>query len=57
MVLFVLLCGQPPFYHEDTFELFEQIKNCQYDLSQPEWENVSKEAKDFISKLLVADPT
>lgn len=56
VVLFILLSGAPPFYDEDNFELFEKIKKCQYDFSAPAWREVSKEAKDFISKLLVVDP-
>jgi serine/threonine protein kinase len=56
VVLFILLSGQPPFYDEDNFELFEKIKKCEYDFKAPAWKTISNEAKDFISKLLVADP-
>jgi len=48
VVLFILLSGEPPFYHEDNFELFELIIKCNYDLSKPAWKNISDEAKDFI---------
>jgi len=54
--MFILLSGEPPFYHEDNFELFELIKKCEYDLSKPVWQGVSKEAKDLIKRILVADP-
>ncbi len=57
MVLYILLSGQPPFYDDDNFELFEKIKQCKYDLTSGAWKFVSAEAKDFISKLLVADPS
>ena len=57
VVLFILLSGSPPFYDEDNFELFEKIKKCRYSLDTPQWDGISPEAKDFISKLLVADPT
>ena len=53
---FILLSGTPPFYEEDNWKLFEQIKACQYDFSAETWENVSKEAKDFIKAVLVSDP-
>ena len=56
VVAFILLCGSPPFYEEDNFALFEQIKKCKYEFDADTWQNVSKEAKDFISKILVADP-
>lgn len=56
VVSFILLSGTPPFYEEDNFALFEQIKACRYDFDVETWDNVSKEAKDFVSKILVADP-
>lgn len=51
-----MLSGTPPFYEEDNFALFEQIKACKYDFDVETWESVSEEAKDFVSKILVADP-
>ena len=56
VVTFILLSGTPPFYEEDNFELFEQIKACKYDFDVETWNSVSDEAKDFITKVLVADP-
>ena len=57
VVAFILLSGTPPFYEEDNFALFEAIKDCRYDFEVETWNNVSNEAKDFISRILVADPT
>lgn len=57
IVLFILLSGEPPFYHEDNFELFELIKKCRYDMNKPIWKEISDEAKSFIKGLLVADPS
>lgn len=56
VVTFILLSGTPPFYEEDNFALFEQIKACKYDFDVETWQYVSDDAKDFISKVLVADP-
>lgn len=56
VVAFILLSGSPPFYEDDNFALFEQIKACKYDFDVDTWETVSDEAKDFIRKILVADP-
>jgi calcium/calmodulin-dependent protein kinase I len=56
VVTFILLSGTPPFYEEDNFALFEQIKACKYDFEVETWQSVSAEAKDFVSKILVADP-
>ena len=56
VVAFILLSGTPPFYEEDNFALFEQIKACRYEFDDQDWKNVSKEAKDFIAAILVSDP-
>ena len=56
VVTFILLSGTPPFYEEDNFALFEQIKKCRYEFDPEIWDLVSDEAKDFIKKILVADP-
>jgi len=58
VVTFILLSGSPPFFEDgtDNFGLFEQIKKCNYNFEVETWQQVSDEAKDFITKLLVADP-
>jgi serine/threonine protein kinase len=56
VVTFILLSGSTPFYEEDNFALFEQIKNCRYSFEAETWQDVSEEAKDFVKKILVADP-
>jgi calcium/calmodulin-dependent protein kinase I len=56
VITYVLLCGYPPFYANSIPELFEQIKNAQFDFPPEEWSTVSEHAKDFIRKLLVTDP-
>lgn len=49
VVTFIMLSGTPPFYEEDNFALFEKIKACDYAFDVETWDNISKEAKDFIS--------
>jgi len=56
VITYILLCGFPPFYHEDLPKLFEQIMSAEYDFPPEYWNHISKEAKDFIKKLLVVDP-
>jgi len=55
VITYVLLCGFPPFYGKTQAQLFEKILNADYDFPDPEWTNISKEAKDFISHLLILD--
>jgi calcium/calmodulin-dependent protein kinase I len=56
VIAYVILCGFPPFYHENHAELFRAIKSCDYAFVSPFWDNVSDSAKDLIQKLLVVDP-
>jgi len=55
VISYVLLCGFPPFYGDSQKELFENIMNGTYDFPDPEWTEVSDQAKDFIKKILVVD--
>jgi len=57
VVLYILLCGFPPFYDEDNMVLFEKIKKGKYDFPSPAWDHISAEAKEIIKRLLVVDPT
>jgi calcium/calmodulin-dependent protein kinase I len=56
VVMYILLCGYPPFYSENDALLFESIMSANYHFHSPYWDNVSKEAKDLIRSLLIADP-
>jgi len=55
VITYVVLCGFPPFYGKTQANLFEKILNADYDFPDPEWTNISEEAKDFIKHLLVLD--
>ena len=41
VTIFCLLSGTPPFWDEDEFELFEMIKEGEYNFDEPVWKNVS----------------
>ncbi|VEN45907.1 unnamed protein product [Callosobruchus maculatus] len=68
VIAYILLCGYPPFYGKcgrdcgwergDNCDrcqkmLFNSIQEGKYDFPEAEWANVSEEAKDLISRLLV----
>jgi len=57
VILYILLCGFPPFYDEDNAILFNAIRKGDFDFPTPYWDNVSSAAKDLVSKLLVVDPS
>lgn len=56
VILYILLCGFPPFYDDNNKKLFAQIVNARYSFPEPYWTNISPLAKDLVSKLLVIDP-
>lgn len=55
VITYILLCGFPPFYGDTIPEMFEQIMAGKFDFPNEYWGNISKDAKDFISKLLLVD--
>ena len=55
VIAYILLGGYPPFNERTQKALFSKIKRGKYEFHEDYWKNVSSEAQDFISKLLVAD--
>lgn len=55
VITYFLLSGYPPFMGENIKEIVGQICQCKYDFPSPYWDQISTEAKDFISRLLVLD--
>jgi len=56
VILYILLCGFPPFYSERTDELYNQIKRGEYEFPDPYWTEISFAAKDLVRKLLTVNP-
>merc|ERR1719183_955723 len=56
VILYILLCGFPPFYDESNAVLFQLIKKGQYSMPSPYWDEVSEGAKDLVKKMLTVDP-
>lgn len=51
-MLYIMLCGYPPFDGETQEEIFENILNGEVDFSEEEWNEVSEEGKDLVKALL-----
>lgn len=51
-ILYVLLWGYPPFFGDDDREIIEAVRVGEFDFEGEEWEDVSVEAKDLISRLI-----
>jgi len=56
VVVFALLSGCLPFSDSSPEEVARRIRFCEYTFNEDRWSGVSQEAKDFLSRLLVADP-
>ena len=39
VILYILLCGFPPFYEEELPALFDSILHARYDFPSPWWDN------------------
>ena len=55
VIIYILLGGYPPFIANNERDLFRKIKKGEYEFHDDYWKNVSTEAKDLISSLLVVD--
>ena len=56
VIIYILLCGYPPFYADNAPALFKKIMDVKYDFDDPSWDDVSEDAKNLIRQLLVKDP-
>jgi len=57
ILLYILLCGFPPFYHRDPNKLFDVIEKGVFDFPNPQWANISSSAKELVSLLLTLEPS
>ncbi|BES91207.1 Map kinase-activated protein kinase [Nesidiocoris tenuis] len=61
VIMYILLCGFPPFFsnHGQPISpgMKKRIRTGQFDFPNPEWSNVSSDAKDLIRGMLCVDPT
>jgi calcium-dependent protein kinase len=52
VILYILLCGYPPFNGSSDKEVYNIITQVKYDFNNPAWKNVSKYAKELIKNML-----
>lgn len=57
VILFILLCGYPPFDGESDEEIMKSVVKDDIIYEESEWKNISKGAKEFIKRLLTKDHT
>jgi len=57
IIAYTLLSGAGPFSSAREADMYEKISKGSYDFPSPHWDMVPQEAKDFINKCLVVDPS
>lgn len=55
VILYIMLCGYPPFIGNDEEEVFKANLEGNYDFNDKVWDEISDDAKDLISKILVPE--
>mmetsp|Transcript_14496 Transcript_14496/g.57804 ORF Transcript_14496/g.57804 Transcript_14496/m.57804 type:complete len:551 (+) Transcript_14496:288-1940(+) len=55
VIAYILLCGYPPFYGDNDRDIFKRVSIGRFTFPSPEWDHISKQAKDFVASLLKVD--
>ena len=53
VILYIMLCGRPPFYGKNDEEIMRKIQKKNYHFEYPEWNKVSKDVKELIKSIFV----
>ncbi|KAG6481478.1 calcium-dependent protein kinase 2-like [Zingiber officinale] len=56
VMLYIFLCGVPPFWAESEQGIFNAILRGQIDFTSDPWPKISPSAKDLVRKMLNLDP-
>ena len=54
--MYLIICGFPPFNANSEDDIFKMVAKGKYSFDYPEWDGISPQAKDLISKMLQVDP-
>ena len=55
VILYILLCGKPPYYGNNDAQIINMIRNGKHHYQDPAWQNVSATAKSMIDWMLNKD--
>ncbi|KAF2534884.1 hypothetical protein F2Q70_00032455, partial [Brassica cretica] len=56
VILYILLCGFPPFWAESEIGIFRKILQGKLNFETNPWPSISESAKDLITKMLEGNP-
>lgn len=48
VILYVMLCGYPPFNHKNDEVIYQKIEQGKYEFKEKDWSKISKDAKTLI---------
>ena len=57
VILYILLCGSPPFYGKNEKEIFQKVLDGTINFKHKIWNKISQDAKNLVTKLLQVNPT
>jgi calcium-dependent protein kinase len=52
VILYILLCGVPPFFGETEQQIFDSVLKGHLDLTSDPWPRISSDAKDCVRRML-----
>jgi len=52
VILYILLCGDPPFNGANDNEIYRKISARKFNFPSPAWDKISNDAKDLIKNML-----
>ncbi|CAI7791469.1 unnamed protein product [Closterium sp. NIES-53] len=56
IVLYIMLCGFPPFWAASNEGIFDAIRRKEVQFKSAKWRTVTEDAKELIRRILVKDP-
>ncbi|KAI9090762.1 hypothetical protein K1719_028615 [Acacia pycnantha] len=56
VMIYILLCGVPPFWAETEEDIFKEVLDANLDFSSDPWPKISGSAKDLVRRMLTRDP-
>lgn len=56
VILYVMLCGYPPFYGEFEKDILMEIQACNLSFESEGWDQYDDKIKDFVAKMICPAP-
>jgi calcium-dependent protein kinase len=55
VILYILLCGYPPFIGRSDTEIIDSVKSGAYTFKDADWGHISPNAIDLVRKMMCYD--